>query len=61
MRRLSLLLLPLLASTSIASAGTPVTAAGELTLSPPIALAPLAAPRALARPAKSVGGDGELT
>jgi len=48
MRRLSLLLLPLLASTSIASAGTPVTAAGELTLSPPIALAPLAAPRALA-------------
>lgn len=48
MRRLSLLLLPLVAATSLASASTPVPAVGELTMAPPIALAPLAAARALA-------------
>jgi len=48
MRRLALLLLPLLAASSLATAGTPVPAVTELTMAPPIALAPLAASRALA-------------
>ncbi len=53
MRRLALLLLPLLAASSLVSAAPSAPAATELTMAPPIALAPLAASRALA----SFGAD----